>query len=246
MNAQAVSERLKRAANVGVEDRSADSLIGIFQAFRPDGLALAGIFDDVEGGEEFAHRLGQVYDATGDARRPDAMRDAYFIVRRPAPIAADLAGGYAMEFFLNLATLARHLGSDQLTSVLERKPQMRVLEGKPPKHPKAAAERAQLLKAIEQEGATLTEAFTAEDSVAAILRPACYFIACDPFLRDYVLWPLLKKGSRELGDPFAPYFDLWRHGVKYRIFQEDQIDIYLPTRSTGMLVDAGRFSPESS
>lgn len=242
MNAQAVIERLKQAANVGLEDPSADSLIGVFQAFRPDGLALAGIFDDVDGGEEFAHRLGQVYDATGDARRPDAMHDAYFIVRRPAPIAAEPAGRYAREFFANLAELARHLGRHALASALQGPPQVRVLEGKPPKHPKSPEERATLLNAINSEGTTLTEALTGEDSVAAVLRPACYFIACDPFLRDYILWPLLQTPD-ELGEPFAPYFHLWRHGVKYRIFQEEQIDLYLPTRSTGALVDAGRFSP---
>lgn len=242
MNAQAIIERLKQAANVPSEDPSADSLIGVFQTFRPDGLALAGIFDDVEGGQEFAHRMGQVYDASGEARRPDAMHDAYFIVRQPAPISADAAGRHARDFFANLAELARQMDRDQLYSVLQPPPRVRVMEGKPPKHPKAEQEQANLLKAINQDATAITEAFTAEGSVAAILRPACYFIACDPFLRDYVLWPLLDPPG-DFGDPFSPYFHLWRHGVKYRIFQEEQIDLYLPTRSSGLLVDAGRFSP---
>jgi hypothetical protein len=46
-------------------------------------------------------------------------------------------------------------------------------------------------------------------------------------LRDYLMWPFYGAASA-LDDPFAPYFELWRHGVKYRIFGETQVDLYLP------------------
>ncbi len=244
MNAQSVATRLKVAAQAPNDDLSADSLIGIFQSFRPDGLALAGIFDEVPGGEEFVHRLGQLYDTTGDSRRPDAMRDAYFIVRQPAAISAAAAGQHAETFFTRLAELASRLNRDSFATQLQQIERVRVLEGKPPKHPKAKEERVALLQAIDEHGSALTAGMTDAESLAELLRPACYFTACDPFLRDYLLWPLLEP-SAAWGDPFAPYFELWKHGIKYRVFQEEQIDLYLPTRADGTLVDAGRFaSPE--
>ena len=65
------------------------------------------------------------------------------------------------------------------------------------------------------------------DPVAETLRPAYYFTACDAMLRDYLMWPLYAR-TTGLNDPFDSYFQLWKHGVKYRIFGEGQIDLYLP------------------
>jgi hypothetical protein len=170
------------------------------------------------------------------------MRDAYFIVRQPAAISAADAGQHAQTFFTNLADLAARLDRAALATRLQQIDRVRVLEGKPPKHPKAPEERAALLRALDADGNALTEGMTDADSLAALLRPACYFTACDPFLRDYLLWPLLEP-SEAWGDPFAAYFELWKHGIKYRIFQEEQVDLYLPTRADGSFVDAGRFAP---
>ena len=65
---------------------------------------------------------------------------------------------------------------------------------------------------------------------AALLRPAFYFTACDSMLRDYLMWPIYAE-SAGLPDPLEPYFHLWRHGVKYRIFGESQVDLYLPRQT---------------
>ena len=46
-------------------------------------------------------------------------------------------------------------------------------------------------------------------------------------LRDYLMWPFYREKTN-LEDPFEPYFQLWKCGVKYRIFEETQIDLYLP------------------
>ncbi len=115
-------------------------------------------------------------------------------------------------------------------------PAIRVLEGLPPKHPKAEAEKSPLLKSLQNQASTLLERIAADDSAAA-LRPAYYFVACDPMLRDYLMWPLYREPLHDLSqqpiaDPFQPYFRLWTHGVKYRIFGDKQVDLYLP-RQTG-------------
>ncbi len=104
-------------------------------------------------------------------------------------------------------------------------PSIRVLEGTPPKHPKDDSEKSNLLRSI-QDSASLVERIEAGPFPAA-LRPAYYFTACDPMLRDYLMWPLYA-GATGLSDPLLPYFELWGHGVKYRIFGETQVDLYLP------------------
>ena len=100
------------------------------------------------------------------------------------------------------------------------------MEGLPPKHPKDAAEKSKLLRTL-QEGATALVDRIDAGPYAPILRPAYYFTACDTMLRDYLMWPLYAAASG-LEDPFKSYFELWRHGVKYRIFGETQVDFYLP------------------
>lgn len=100
-----------------------------------------------------------------------------------------------------------------------------MLEGIPPKHPKVDSEKSKLLKSI-QSTSNFTERIEAGPYPHA-LRPAYYFTACDPMLRDYLMWPLYSKATG-LRDPLMAYFELWGHGVKYRIFGESQVDLYLP------------------
>ncbi len=75
-------ERCHRFAKSEPEELNADSLIGFFQVFRPDGAELAGLFDDLTAGQQLHERLEQLYFAAGDDRRGDGGRDAYFVVRR--------------------------------------------------------------------------------------------------------------------------------------------------------------------
>ncbi len=63
------------------------------------------------------------------------------------------------------------------------------------------------------------------------MSEALYFIACDRLLRDYLRWPLLDKdpsGCLAEKDSLRDYFALWKHGIKLRIFNNRQLDVYLP------------------
>lgn len=202
-----------------------DSLIGFFQLFRPDGAAIGDLFDDLEEGDLLHDRLSRLYAIAGEDRRTSGGRDAYFLVRHPKPLDPDSASQLASRWITGLAALARMVESHQVAETLETAPTIRVLEGIPPKHPKNEAEKSRLLLAME-ESAGLSEQIQASP-YAETLRPAYYFIACDPMLRDYLMWPLYAEATG-LDDPFLPYFELWTHGVKYRIFSESRIDLYLP------------------
>ena len=212
----------------------ADSLIGLFQNYRPDGKGLRGLFSDLapwldqEIGLELEARLERLFEVAGDDRRPQGGRDAYFVVRRPPPISVEQATTWATKWVSSLAELAINVGDSETAEVLDPLPGIRVLEGVPPKHPRSNDEKTTFLSAMQQSVPSILERVDAGHAPAA-LRQAYYFISCDPMLRDYLMWPLFRSATA-IRDPFLPYFELWRHGVKYRIFQEKQMDLYLPRR----------------
>lgn len=203
-----------------------DALIGFFQSFRPDGNALHDLFDDLEGGDGLQDRLASLYETAGDDRRPQGGRDAYFVVRRPAPLDPDLASDLAGRWLAGVRGLAESVGDSAVVDALDPAPRIRVLEGIAPKHPKNDDEKSSLLRVMQQNVPKMVEQLDVSPHAEA-LRPAYYFIACDEMLRDYLMWPLYAKASGQ-ADPLQAYFRLWQHGVKYRIFTDDQIDIYLP------------------
>jgi len=228
MTSATIIERCHQFANSEPTELNADSLIGFFQLFRPDGAALAGLFDQLDVGDQLHLRLDRLYSATGDDRRPTGGRDAYFVVRRPPAIDSEQATLLGQRWLSRVAKLADTLGDGQLSEALTPLPKFRVLEGRAPKHPKAEPEKSELLKSLQVGGAQLLERIEVGPHATA-LRPAYYFIACDTMLRDYLMWPLYEAALGEaIADPFEPYFQLWQHGVKYRIFGNDQVDLYLP------------------
>lgn len=209
------------------EMSDADSLIGFFQMFRPDGQALASLYDSLDCGEDLSDRLQSLYRVAGKDRRPDGGRDAYFIVRSPAPLPPEQAEHHATAWIEGLVQLAQAVGDHETLKRLTPSPAVRVLEGIPPKPPKHPHEQSELFLTVAKRCVELTAQVPDSDPHAALLRPAYYFLACDPMLRDYLLWPFYAP-STQLADPFRSYFMLWSHGVKYRIYSEDRIDVYLP------------------
>lgn len=206
-----------------------DALIGVLQQFRPDGLGLSNLFDDLPQGPPLQQRLRQLYDVAGDAARPGGGQDAYFIVRNPPSLDPQRAQTAALEWLRSLLTLARETQFDDLVDQLQPLPEVRVLEGIAPKQTKEDLRHIALYRVIKQQAASLCERLSPEDAALKLLRPAYYYAACDWALRDYLLWPLYQRFT-QLDDPFLDYFELWRHGVKLRAFSNDRLDVYLPPR----------------
>lgn len=230
MDRQALLQRCRRlSGSAGEGAWTADDAIGFFQTLRPEGTGLGEVFDDVPHGSELGERLARVFAVSGDPLRPDGMRDAYFIVRRPAAISPEVVQLAARDWLTNLRRLDQRLGGGALAELLEPLPRIRVLEGKPPKHPRDPAERSRLLNEISSFPSRHIDPLQPERDSALGLRQAYYFIACDAYLRDYLLWPLYRQLSG-MEDPMEPYFTLWEHGVKFRIFNDDEFDLYVPRR----------------
>lgn len=223
-----LSDRFRECLNWSEDEPvTADALIGVLQLFRPDGEGLTGLFDELEQGVELARRLRLLYQATGETPRPGGGRDAYFIVRDPPPLDPELAREHAVTWLRQLADLARVVGADDWLQYLEPLPTIRVLEGIAPKQTKADLDTVPLYRLLKRDAAGWTERLPGNQDIAAMLRPAFYFAACDWALRDHLLWPLHDEAS-ELDDPFAAYFELWRHNAKLRAMGPGQLDVYLP------------------
>lgn len=230
MPTEELIRRFHEFAGLGPEvNADPDSLIGVFQSFRPDGREIKGLFDTLEErGAELESRLERLFEAAGDDRRPQGGRDAYFVVRNPPLLDPEEAKNLAARWLAGVQSLAINVGDKATADNLDPIPMIRVLEGIPPKHPKQEHEKSELLQTLQDDATTLVERIDAGPHAAA-LRPAFYFTACDAMLRDYLMWPLYAS-QVGLEDPFEPYFVLWRHGVKYRVFGETQVDLYLPRR----------------
>lgn len=207
----------------------ADSLISFFQVFRPDGNALDGLFSDLDCGDRLQERLDQLFLIAGDDRRPSGGRDAYFVVRKPATIDPNQLENAAKAWLVGVRDIALSVGDEEIAQMLAPTPTIRVLEGIPPKHPKDPAEKSHLLQTIKTKAPKLVDRIDA-GSIAPVLRPAYYFTSCDTMLRDYLMWPFYASATK-LDDPLAPYFTIWKHGVKYRIFGESQVDLYVPRQT---------------
>jgi hypothetical protein len=221
-----LKQRIQVTAGIDAETDT-DSMIGFFQKFRPDGQGLQGLFDGLPRGEQYRDRLDRLFQAAGEDRRESGGRDAYFVVRQPPAISPEVAEFHATRWLESLRRMALRVKQPELSGCLNSLPRIRVLEGNPPKQPKRDQESFPLLKAIKVHGASLTDGIAGECQVVSLLREAYYFIACDWVIRDYLLWPAYANELDE-SDPMAGYFELWRHGVKLRVFHDDMVDLYLP------------------
>jgi hypothetical protein len=67
-------------------------------------------------------------------------------------------------------------------------------------------------------------------SHASLMDEALYTIACDYNLAYHILWPLYRHLS-DIDEPFAEYFELWKHGAGYRI-EGDRVRVYVPNLLT--------------
>ncbi|MFK7735908.1 MAG: hypothetical protein AB8B50_07775 [Pirellulaceae bacterium] len=219
-----------------------ETLMGLFQVFRPDGLQDHEFLDEHLGGADFRRRLSEVYDAVRSSVRRDGLKDAYFVVRDPRPIGSTHAEPVAAKFVESALEAAKQMQLPRAL-MLTDSPIIRILEGKPPKHPKAEREQADLLQLLQKDLPSAVDASFAPESLGGRLQEALYFVACDTWLRDYLRLPLLgAASSKSLEVACGCYFQLWRHGIKFRIFSDNQIDFYLPRRDDGTLIDAGQFA----
>lgn len=203
-----------------------DALIGFFQGYRPDGLALNDLYDDLPHREELSRRIAQLFDAAGEDRRPQGGRDAYFVVRKCELMGPERAESLVRTWLSSLVQFGLEVNDTEAVAAIDPTPVIRVLEGIAPKNPKVSDERTAVLKTLLESVPNWTARVDTHRDAEQIRR-VFYFVACDPYLRDYLMWPLYADEVATI-DPFSAYFELWRHRIKFRSYKQGQLDLYLP------------------
>ena len=207
------------AIRINEKSCTKESLAGFFQAFRPQGSGLSKVFEGVVGGEEILKRLIAIYRATESGWE---KRDAYFVVRKPAPLSEKTAIQLVNLHLDNFAEIARQIDNGELLQLLCPRPNIEIHQGTTPWPPSDDDPEVLLYEAQGE----FIQSLKPLKSSASILSDAVYHIANDYLIRDYVLWPLYES-SCPIVEPFGPYFELWKHGAGFR-FSQDHINVFVP------------------
>lgn len=200
---------------------SQENLVGFFQKFRPHGNGLAAALEGVVGANEILPRLLELYEVTADGWQRE---DAYFVVKNPKPCSKEQARQLTNLHLQKMREVAREIGNRDLRHLLEHPPQIEVICGKVPWPPG----QNDLESLIYEVRTDFILSLTPLNSHILLLNDAFYHIACDYFLRDYILWPLYRH-STTVVEPFKPYFELWKYGAGFRFPIDDTVKVYVPS-----------------
>ena len=198
---------------------TSDELVGFFQAFRPQGDGLLKAFEGVTKADEILPRLLEIYQVTTDGY----PEDAYFVIRKPLPLSRELALGFASSHIRKCLDIAKEMGRDDLVQLLQLYHRMEVVVGDKPWPPRQDESEVDLDEVVIDFMLSLKPL----KSQALLLSDALYSMACDTYIRDYIFWPLFRN-STIVADPFAPYFNLWKHGAGLRLESDHLLKVYLP------------------
>jgi hypothetical protein len=213
------------AGDLAAKPWGRDEIFGFFQRFRPTGDGLEDALLPLPQGRAILDRIRPVFLVTSDGWQNAESFDAYFIVRKPAPIDPATAEALVRSHLTNVAEIASSANVVELVDLL-REPTLSISHESPP----------------QTQGPHDTDTFI-DDTLcnwegslspdpAGItgLQEAFYSIACDYNVARHLMWPWFAK-STDLQEPFLPYFNLWLHGVTYRFVGPSTATVFIPTRA---------------
>lgn len=197
--------------------RSEEDLAYVFQNFHDHPAGLDALFSDMKAGAEVSARLKAVFTASDSN-----AASAYFLVKHPPPLPVDKALALVQQHLDNLSAMSRATRAG-LDGVLDGM-SVRRAQQKTDFTPKTGDNPAAWLYDLVFD---FTGTLKPCDQEATLLEEAFYSIANDIYLKGYLMWPFYARES-DLEDPFAPYFELWRHGVEIGFRGEDECLVYVP------------------
>jgi hypothetical protein len=169
---------------------------GFFQFLADKPSLVAAAFAPLRHGSEIASRVQSLIAAADDSNC------AYFVVRSPSSLACDQARHLAEAHLRSYVDLAAHAHDTELGELLRA-----CAAGVGPQYTGNVDAVSAL--ALERIGDYLGEV---APELAFGLGEAFYSMACDYQLVWHLTWPWYRP-SVGLPDPFASYFNLWRHGL---------------------------------
>lgn len=207
---RAVLRLLSGAAGMNPRAEDPAELVGLFQAFRPDGGGLESVLAKIPGGDLVFRRVRRVYGASAGSFLPGQACFQVAVGRVRGGDAVSVAREHlqALEGVLQaddeLVELLREVSVEYVPDLSR----VRALDGDD--DPSAwlfDAVSDVLLDAVDR------------SSPLAVLRDAVFAIANNVYVAGFVLWPLYAS---QLGpeDALAPCFELWAAGLEVRFLEQ--------------------------
>ncbi len=201
-----------------------------FQTFRPHGDGFGVAFKGVVGAEGILPRLMQVYQVTAEGWERDGVSDGYFVVRHPLPLTAERARELGAEYLQKVLEMANQLERKRPSelaaeprALLDPLPAIKVVQGEAPPLDAVGDTPEGLIYEIRS---GFMEALKPVESHADLLDEALYTLAGDYSLGHHILWPLYRDAT-PVTEPFAAYFELWKHGAECR-FHGGGVTVHVP------------------
>lgn len=184
-------------------------LVGLFADLRNESAALRALLKDVPDADEVCTRFATLRDAAGDGRDPvTGAVDAFLVVRAPEPISRARAEEHLRAHYARLASAVAELGERALGDVLQEPCRIDWKDSISSDHQRDSLDG--------DVGEVIGDAIATRvnDHPVLGLHEAAYGIAARYELARYVLWPAYR-GHIATCDLYAPYVELWRHGVTF-------------------------------
>jgi hypothetical protein len=205
-----------------------------FQIFRPHGLGVEAAFEGVVLAEEILPRLMEVYEATADGWQRDGAHDAYFVVRNPKPLTAGRAEALCREYLAKVGEIADRFEVPEgdnpvnyVKALVHPSALLKVVQGERPWPPHRDSPEGVVYQVVGEFMSHLQWDLAPVESHAYLMEEGFYTLACDYNLAYHLLWPTYRDLA-DITEPFAAYFELWKHGAGCRFEDDGGVTLYVP------------------
>jgi hypothetical protein len=191
---------------------------GYFQMYMPDGKGVEATFEPLEDGHEYLQRILQIYEILNLEEFSGSAVPGYF-TNKGSNVSNEVLVEYGRQFIQGLEALLA-ASSGKIDTKDSADYLLGIEEIKIVPHGSIDGIRQQYDPEIYETVFDIISEQREYDEPIEILDEAFYSIACDYWISYYLQW----HRYRLKGDPFAPYFELYRRGYS-AIFSENKLYI---------------------
>lgn len=194
------------------------ALYGYFQMYMPSGKGVEATFEPLEDGQVYLRRILRIYEMLDPEDISGGTVPAYFIGKRDEE-SEDVLRGYGEQFIRELKQLLDTFAKwERAADAVAYLDGIDNIEFLPPG--KIDTVRDSYDPDVYEALSEVIMEHKNDEEPIEILDEAYYSIACDYWISYYLQWH--RYGLK--GDPFAPYFELYRLGYS-AVFSDQKLYI---------------------
>ena len=206
--------------NSGESDIDEARFYGYFQMYMPDGKGVEATFEPLKDGQAYLQRILPIYEILNPEDFSGSTVLGYFI-SKDNNVSDEVLVWHGRQFIQGLKDLllesSGKIDTKDAADYLYGIEEVRIV---PPGSIDGI--RQQSDSEIYETIFDIISEQSEYDEPIEVLEEAYYSIACDYWISYYLQWPRYRLN----GDPFAAYFELYRHGYS-AVFSENKLYIGL-------------------